>query len=212
MKKLVLPGSLLLLAGIYLLLSRLPGVDLPMGSFLMLMGAGFLVVRAVTRKYGWSFASFPLLFVGLGWVMVRLLHLGSSYIAAATLLGLSLAFFFIHICEFRRIGNWPMIPAILLLLAGAAALCLVTPEIRRFLRNMEDYILPALLIVGGAVLLLAGVIACVKPRAKKPESETTYAPPYVPPQEPVKEPETVFAASGEEDGKPEIVIEPKSEE
>ncbi len=182
MKKLVLPGALLLLAGVYLLLSRLPGIDLPMGSFLALMGAGFLVVRAVTRKYGWSFAAFPLLGLGLSWVVVWLLHLGSAYIAAATLLGLALAFFLIQICEFRKVGNWPVIPACILLIGGLAALTFVMPNLRSMLRGVKDYILPTSLILLGFVLLIVGIVAYGKANRKQKPQNPPYTPPYTPPQ------------------------------
>ena len=52
MKKYVTPGIVLILAGLYFLLGALPGVNLPEGTFFVLVGLGLLIGRLTTGKCG----------------------------------------------------------------------------------------------------------------------------------------------------------------
>ena len=62
MKKYLVPGLILILAGVYFLIEALPGVSLPFGAFFALVGAALLVGRLFARgKYGLSIAGFLLL-------------------------------------------------------------------------------------------------------------------------------------------------------
>ena len=115
MKKYVTPGIVLILAGLYFLLGALPGVNLPEGTFFVLVGLGLLIGRLTTGKCGFTISGFIVLCLGAGWMAADLLILPGKYASVVTPLALSLAFFLIHICEFRRIGNWPIIPALILL-------------------------------------------------------------------------------------------------
>ena len=45
MKKYLVPGLILILAGVYFLIEALPGVSLPFGAFFALVGAALLVGR-----------------------------------------------------------------------------------------------------------------------------------------------------------------------
>ena len=50
MKKYVTPGIVLILAGLYFLLGALPGVNLPEGTFFVLVGLGLLIGSLTTGK------------------------------------------------------------------------------------------------------------------------------------------------------------------
>ena len=71
MKKYLVPGLILILAGVYFLIEALPGVSLPFGAFFALVGAALLVGRLFARgKYGLSIAGFLLLCLGLAWALL----------------------------------------------------------------------------------------------------------------------------------------------
>lgn len=158
MKKYLVPGLILILAGVYFLIEALPGVSLPFGAFFMLIGAVLLVGRLCSRgKYGLSIAGFIALCLGSAWVLLDVLHIGGQYVMVATPLALSLAFFLTHICEYRRIGNWPMVPALVLLAFAVLFFLMLTPEVNAILKPYYGTILPLILILIGVSLLLRGV-------------------------------------------------------
>lgn len=157
MKKYVTPGIVLILAGLYFLLGALPGVNLPEGTFFVLVGLGLLIGRLTTGKCGFTISGFIVLCLGAGWMAADLLILPGKYASVVTPLALSLAFFLIHICEFRRIGNWPIIPALILLCVGGGLLILFTPGLNALLKPYYGTIFPALLILVGICLLVRGI-------------------------------------------------------
>lgn len=167
MKKYVTPGIVLILAGLYFLLGALPGVNLPEGTFFVLVGFGLLIGRLTTGKCGFTISGFIVLCLGAGWMAADLLILPGKYASVVTPLALSLAFFLIHICEFRRIGNWPIIPALILLCVGGGLLILFTPGLNALLKPYYGTIFPALLILVGICLLVRGIAH--SHRAPKPQ-------------------------------------------
>ena len=173
MKKYVTPGIVLILAGLYFLLGALPGVNLPEGTFFVLVGLGLLIGRLTTGKCGFTISGFIVLCLGAGWMAADLLMLPGKYASVVTPLALSLAFFLIHICEFRRIGNWPIIPALILLCVGGGLLILVTPGLNALLEPYYGTIFPALLILVGICLLVRGIAH--SHRAPKPQQNAANA-------------------------------------
>ena len=172
MKKYVTPGIVLILAGLYFLLGALPGVNLPEGTFFVLVGLGLLIGR-LTGKCGFTISGFIVLCLGAGWMAADLLMLPGKYASVVTPLALSLAFFLIHICEFRRIGNWPIIPALILLCVGSGLLILFTPGLNALLKPYYGTIFPALLILVGICLLVRGIAH--SHRAPKPQQNAANA-------------------------------------
>ena len=69
MKKYVTPGIVLILAGLYFLLGALPGVNLPEGTFFVLVGLGLLIGRLTTGKCGFTISGFIVLCLGAGLFM-----------------------------------------------------------------------------------------------------------------------------------------------
>lgn len=173
MKKYVTPGIVLILAGLYFLLGALPGVNLPKGTFFVLVGLGLLIGRLTTGKCGFTISGFIVLCLGAGWMAADLLMLPGKYASVVTPLALSLAFFLIHICEFRRIGNWPIIPALILLCVGGGLLILFTPGLNALLKPYYGTIFPALLILVGICLLVRGIAH--SHRAPKPQQNAANA-------------------------------------
>lgn len=173
MKKYVTPGIVLILAGLYFLLGALPGVNLPEGTFFVLVGLGLLIGRLTTGKCGFTISGFIVLCLGAGWMVTDLLILPGKYASVVTPLALSLAFFLIHICEFRRIGNWPIIPALILLCVGGGLLILFTPGLNALLKPYYGTIFPALLILVGICLLVRGIAH--SHRAPKPQQNAANA-------------------------------------
>ena len=173
MKKYVTPGIVLILAGLYFLLGALPGVNLPEGTFFVLVGLGLLIGRLTTGKCGFTISGFIVLCLGAGWMAADLLMLPGKYASVVTPLALSLAFFLIHICEFRRIGNWPIIPALILLCVGGGLLILFTPGLNAMLKPYYGTIFPALLILVGICLLVRGIAH--SHRAPKPQQNAANA-------------------------------------
>ena len=173
MKKYVTPGIVLILAGLYFLLGALPGVNLPEGTFFVLVGLGLLIGRLTTGKCGFTISGFIVLCLGAGWMASDLLVLPGKYASVVTPLALSLAFFLIHICEFRRIGNWPIIPALILLCVGGGLLILFTPGLNALLKPYYGTIFPALLILVGICLLVRGIAH--SHRAPKPQQNAANA-------------------------------------
>lgn len=173
MKKYVTPGIVLILAGLYFLLGALPGVNLPEGTFFVLVGLGLLIGRLTTGKCGFTISGFIVLCLGAGWMAADLLILPGKYASVVTPLALSLAFFLIHICEFRRIGNWPIIPALILLCVGGGLLILFTPGLNALLKPYYGTIFPALLILVGICLLVRGIAH--SHRAPKPQQNAANA-------------------------------------
>ena len=173
MKKYVTPGIVLILAGLYFLLGALPGVNLPEGTFFVLVGLGLLIGRLTTGKCGFTISGFIVLCLGAGWMAADLLILPGKYASVVTPLSLSLAFFLINICEFSRIGNWPIIPALILLCVGGGLLILFTPGLNALLKPYYGTIFPALLILVGICLLVRGIAH--SHRAPKPQQNAANA-------------------------------------
>ncbi|MGI5884817.1 MAG: hypothetical protein ACOX83_07635 [Candidatus Spyradocola sp.] len=185
MKKAITPGLILIVAGLYFLVDALPGVDLPGSAFFLAVGLALLVARLTTGLWGLSIAGFVVFCLGAGWTALALLNVPGMYGIVATLLSLALAFLLIHICEFRRIGHWPLIPALILLVFGVFFFLVLTPEINALLRPYYGLILPVVLIALGVWLLVRGMR-----RARRPRPTVSHAQPVPPiaPEAPVQEP------------------------
>lgn len=158
MKKYITPGLILILAGLYFLVDALPGVDLPGSVFFLAVGLALLIARLTTGRYGLSIAGFVVFCLGAGWSAMELLNLPGMYGIVATLLSLALAFLLIHICEYRRIGHWPLLPALILLVFGVLFFLVLTPEINEILRPYYGLIFPVILIALGVWLLVRGAL------------------------------------------------------
>ena len=158
MKKYITPGLILILAGLYFLVDALPGVDLPGSVFFLAVGLALLIARLTTGRYGLSIAGFVVFCLGAGWSAMELLKLPGMYGIVATLLSLALAFLLIHICEYRRIGHWPLLPALILLVFGVLFFLVLTPEINEILRPYYGLIFPVILIALGVWLLVRGAL------------------------------------------------------
>ena len=177
MKKYITPGLILILAGLYFLVDALPGVDLPGSVFFLAVGLALLIARLTTGRYGLSIAGFVVFCLGAGWSAMELLKLPGMYGIVATLLSLALAFLLIHICEYRRIGHWPLLPALILLVFGVLFFLVLTPEINEILRPYYGLIFPVILIALGVWLLVRGALrgrrarpAAAFQQASQPES------------------------------------------
>lgn len=156
-RKYILPGVLLILCGIYFLIASLPGVALPGGLFLIAVGAALLITRLFSRKrYGLTIAGFLLFWLGMGRLMLDVLHIGGQYALVAVPLGVSLAFFLTHIFEYRRLGNWPIVPALVLLGFSVVFFLMLTPSVNAIFQPYYGTILPLILIVLGIVVLVRG--------------------------------------------------------
>lgn len=178
--KFILPGLVLILAGGYFLVGALPGVSLPFGAFMMLIGALLLLCRLFSHgKFGLTIAGMVVFWMGTGNLMMDLLDISWRYAMVSTPLSLSLAFFLIHICEYRRLGNWPMVPALLLMAFAAFFFLLLTPSVNAVLKPYYGTILPIALIIVGICLLIRG-----NRRSKKPLDE-----PQPAEEEPIPAPE-----------------------
>lgn len=174
MKKYLMPGLILILAGVYFLLDALPGIMLPDGSFLVLVGIVLLISRMLTRgAYGFSIAGFIVLCLGASRVVMDVMVLESKYAIAITPIAISMAFFLVHIFEYRRIGNWPMIPALILFCIGGFFFLSLTPSLRALLGPYYAAIFPSILILFGVILLVRGLIR--GNRRKKEPQRNAYA-------------------------------------
>lgn len=123
MKKGILPGLLLILLGGYLLAAQF--LPLPEGIGMICIGAALIAYRLVRgRGYGFTIAGCVVMAVGLSTAvessgLLELLRIEFLRESLFFFL-LALAFFAIHIVEYRHIGNWPLIPGICLLIVGAS--------------------------------------------------------------------------------------------
>ena len=156
-RKYIIPGLLLIFAGLYFLIAALPGILMPKGLFFIAIGAALLVSRLFARKrYGLTIAGFLLLWLGTGRLMLDVLHIGAQYALVSVPLSIALAFFMTHIFEYRRIGNWPMIPGLILLGFAVMFFLILTPSVNAILKPYYGTILPLLLIILGIVVLIRG--------------------------------------------------------
>ena len=163
-KKTILAGILLILGGIYFLIDSLPMLYMPAGSGMMILGAWLLISRMVLRKRSLlAMAGFILLSLGASRLMLSELAISGKYAMVATPLALALAFFLTHIFEYRRLGNWPIIPALILLAFSVAFFLMLTPAVNVVLKPYYGTVFPLLLIVVGVILLLRGVRRSKKP-------------------------------------------------
>ena len=126
--------------------------------FFLAVGLALLIARLTTGRYGLSIAGFVVFCLGAGWSAMELLKLPGMYGIVATLLSLALAFLLIHICEYRRIGHWPLLPALILLVFGVLFFLVLTPEINEILRPYYGLIFPVVLIALGVWLLVRGAL------------------------------------------------------
>lgn len=193
MKKYITPGLILILAGLYFLVDALPGVDLPGSVFFLAVGLALLIARLTTGRYGLSIAGFVVFCLGAGWSAMELLKLPGMYGIVATLLSLALAFLLIHICEYRRIGHWPLLPALILLVFGVLFFLVLTPEINEILRPYYGLIFPVILIALGVWLLVRGAL---RGRRARPAASFQQA------SQPVSGPQPVSDAQPTPDAQP----------
>ena len=189
MKKYITPGLILILAGLYFLVDALPGVDLPGSVFFLAVGLALLIARLTTGRYGLSIAGFVVFCLGAGWSAMELLKLPGMYGIVATLLSLALAFLLIHICEYRRIGHWPLLPALILLVFGVLFFLVLTPEINEILRPYYGLIFPVILIALGVWLLVRGALRGrrARPAAFQQASQPAPCPRPTPDAQPVSD-------------------------
>lgn len=162
MRKGVIPGALLILIGVLILLDQF--VSMPSGVAAVAVGLFLLLLRAGRGARGFTIAGSILLCAGVGFTLTQL-HLlppGSEY--PVNILFLAVAFFLMHIIEFRRMGNWPIIPGICLVVV--AGIVFVSDNLERFgsFWGMLLRFWPLALICGGAALLLGT-------RRKPPQSQ-----------------------------------------
>ena len=154
-KRSVFVGLLLVLVGIYILLAQL--ARLPDGMALVFIGAGLLAARGMRRR-GFVLTLIGCLAVSLGLSDVidstRFLALvrAEFLVDAVPLFLLSIAFFALHIVEYRSIGNWPLVPGTVLLLTGGAVLLAGNPV---WLHRVWQLWPIALVCVGAAMLTKA---------------------------------------------------------
>ena len=170
-RKYILPGLLLIFAGLYFLIAALPGIVMPAGLFFIAIGAALLISRLFARKrYGLTIAGFILLWLGAGKLMLDVLHIGAQYNLVSIPLSLALAFFMTHIFEYRRLGNWPIIPALILLGFATVFFLMLTPGVNAVLQPYYGTILPLVLIIVGICVLVRG-----GKRSKKSTEEPVFA-------------------------------------
>ena len=185
-RRYILPGLLLIFAGLYFLVAALPGIMMPAGLFFIAIGAALLVSRLVTRKhYGLTIAGFILLWLGAGQLMLDVLHIGAQYGLVAVPLGIALAFFLTHIFEYRRLGNWPIIPALILLGFAVMFFLILTPDVNAIFKPYYGTVVPLLLIVLGICILVKGG----KRSKSKKHAEPVMEAKFEPAEEDIPEPE-----------------------
>lgn len=154
MKKYVVPGVLLILAGLYLLLDVF--FQFPAFAFVIAIGLGFLLCRAITGYAGLTIPGCILLCLGTGLTLQFYFpFLGGAF--PIMVLSLSVAFLLIHILDFRRLGNWPLIPAAVLFVVSALILINTNHALMQYIRPFAPYILPAALILLGLAFLVSAV-------------------------------------------------------
>jgi hypothetical protein len=145
---------LLLLLGVYLLLGQF--FDMPDGFGLLFIGVFLILLRiALWRAYGLTIAGCIVIAVFLNEVVdstgvLRLLRLDFLQDSAFFIL-LALAFFVIHIAEYRHIGNWPIVPGLCLL-----AVAVVITLRGRYIVDLWR-LWPLVLVCIGASMLFGGV-------------------------------------------------------
>ncbi len=155
MKKSYLPGLILILLGSFLLLNQF--FDMSGSILLVFVGIGLLTVRFITGRFGFTIAGSVVLCLGLGGIVSDLHFLSGDLRSAIQLLLLAMGFFLMHIIDYRRIGNWPLIPGLCLV---GIALIIFLDDIWSFpifiARNIGGIIRqfwPIALICAGAVTL-----------------------------------------------------------
>ena len=103
-------------------------------------------------------------------LMLDVLHIGAQYNLVSIPLSLALAFFMTHIFEYRRLGNWPIIPALILLGFATVFFLMLTPGVNAVLQPYYGTILPLVLIIVGICVLVRG-----GKRSKKSTEEAVFA-------------------------------------
>ena len=202
-RKYILPGLLLIFAGLYFLVAALPGIVMPAGIFFIALGAALLISRLFARKrYGLTIAGFILLWLGVGRLMLDVLHIGGQYTLVSVPLSIALAFFMTHIFEYRRLGNWPIIPALILLGFAVTFFLMLTPGVNAVLQPYYGTILPLILIIVGICVLVRGGRRNKKSEEQPifvefdhkgediPAPETWAQPPVEPADQPAEQPAT----------------------
>ncbi|MDR3085818.1 MAG: hypothetical protein LBU47_05835 [Christensenellaceae bacterium] len=152
MKRTAIPGGLLLVFGVYFFLMNL--LNLPPISFFIAIGAGFLLSRALSCVRGLVIPGFLLFCIGIGLTLCAYFPAFRPQTPSIFILALSLGFLLIHIAEHQRMGVWPLIVAISLFALGLVALVAGSEALRAWLRPYIGYILSALLVAAGLVMLL----------------------------------------------------------
>ncbi len=138
----LIPGLILILLGIAFLLKEY--FEFGPGLVLIFIGLIFLVLYVFTRSYGLLVPGLIVAGLGIGLMFER----GTRTDVTAPL-GLGLGFIAIFVVDFvmtRRLRWWPLIPGVLLALAGIVE---AYPEAQIWLQRGW----PALLIVVGLLLL-----------------------------------------------------------
>lgn len=158
MKKYVIPGVLLILIGLFALANmmfHLPGV-----TFLCLLGIAFIIVRLISGKHDFMIPGSILFCLGLGLTVLHYFPGIGNFAgtAAIILMSIALGFLMMHLCEFKRIGNWPLIPAFILFVIAVLIFMLGDTAMRALIAPYEMYIFPGLLILLGIFFLLRALV------------------------------------------------------
>lgn len=118
MRKNLLPGIVLILAGLYLLIDQF--VPLSYGFGVAFVGLALLSVRMVRGPRGFTIAGSIVLLSGLAMALADMELLSRDLTAVAVVGLLAVSFFLMHILDYQRLGHWPIIPGLCLL--GVAVL------------------------------------------------------------------------------------------
>ena len=125
--------------------------------FLTALGAAFLTVYFIKKKLGFIFPGFILLAVGIYAVVTKVADVGQRELWPLIFMLLAIAFLSIFALEFRRLGYRPLIPALILFVAGVLAFMttggIITPDgWFDFLRMLSRF-WPLLLIIAGVSII-----------------------------------------------------------
>lgn len=152
MKKGLIPGLLLIILGIYILIEQF--FHLPDGLGMVFIGAGLMIVRVIRGKgFVYTLAGCLCMALGANTVIEStefLRYVNAEFLENSTLLFLlAIAFFALHVLEYRSVGNWPIVPGVCLLIVAVVVMLAGNPLL--FSRVWQLW--PVALICVGAVML-----------------------------------------------------------
>lgn len=155
-KGVFLPGLILIFLGLFILLEKINVIN---GYFILpFIGVFLIILYFAYKRSGFFISGIILLFLGIGEVAATIPALQSVPESSMVLLFFGLSFLFIHIFEYKRYGNWPLIIG-LIIIAIAVLVYLVKNNIIDYnVINAIQIYWPALLIVFGAVVIIRGIL------------------------------------------------------